>query len=479
MRALILIHRYLGIAVGPLMLVWCLSGIVMLYVPYPHVNERTRVHALSRIDWAQVSPVSWESAEADSGLSAFQLEEVAGQLVLRLWPPGGDFKAIDASSGAILFLRAEQAVDVAVRYASARGHLVGQPAVELISYDQWTVGGAVADRPLYRVALGDSAGTEVYVSSRSGAVVQATTGTQRFWGWVGAVPHWLYPSILRSRPAVWSKVVISTALLGAFLTLCGIIIGVTACMRGASMGRSSPYRGVMLCHHLSGLLFGGLALTWALSGLFSMNPLGLMAGTDVAQTGRQVAGGAISKDDMRTLLMSLATHAPAGVQALSSAPLNADLFAVAAYADGSRVRYDTQGTITPLAHADVSAAARRLAGPGSTADLLTGEDDFYYSVDDEPAALPVIRVRSTADNYYYLDPVSAGLVSRAEPGDRAYRWWHLALHRWDSSRLLRSAFGRTAIVLPMLLGTTVLCSIGCFLAWRHLMKPSRAGEYQA
>jgi len=64
-----------------------------------------------------------------------------------------------------------------------------------------------------------------------------TTARERFWNWLGAVPHWLYFTELRRHPNIWSQVLIVTSLLGCFLA-------------------------------------GVIALTWVLSGLLSMNPWG-------------------------------------------------------------------------------------------------------------------------------------------------------------------------------------------------------------
>ena len=51
-RLLFLLHRYLGIAVGALMAVWCLSGVVMMYVTYPSLDENTRLQHLAPISGA-------------------------------------------------------------------------------------------------------------------------------------------------------------------------------------------------------------------------------------------------------------------------------------------------------------------------------------------------------------------------------------------------------------------------------------------
>ena len=73
---------------------------------------------------------------------------------------------------------------------------------ELIDYDQWTVAGEFDyDRPLFRYDLNDDAGTEVYVSSRSGKVVLTTTRGARVANYLGSIPHWIYPTPLRHHAA--------------------------------------------------------------------------------------------------------------------------------------------------------------------------------------------------------------------------------------------------------------------------------------
>ena len=45
-RWLVVLHRYLGVAVGLLMLMWFATGAVMLFVPYPSLPESERLAAL-------------------------------------------------------------------------------------------------------------------------------------------------------------------------------------------------------------------------------------------------------------------------------------------------------------------------------------------------------------------------------------------------------------------------------------------------
>ena len=50
-QVLVVLHRYLGVAVGLLMVMWFASGIVMMYVGFPRVTEEERARTLEPIAW--------------------------------------------------------------------------------------------------------------------------------------------------------------------------------------------------------------------------------------------------------------------------------------------------------------------------------------------------------------------------------------------------------------------------------------------
>jgi hypothetical protein len=468
-RWLILTHRYLGIGVGWLMLLWCLSGIVMIYAPFPRVDSRTRIERLDPIDWQGVRALVDAMPDTASQVSRFQLEMLAGSPVLRLWAPESAVRVLQVRPApGKLPIDAEQALRVATGFAANRPPMDQAPVVQLIEYDQWTVGGARSDRPLYRVAMRDESRTWVYISSRTGQVVQSATAWDRFWGWLGPVPHWLYPTILRSRPQAWSQVLIWTSTLGVFLTAVGLFLGFKALLPSLQGGRLSPFKGLMLWHHITGLLFGVLALAWVLSGLFSMNPWGLMESGDASEARARLSGTSPSGEDIRGLLLALSTNAPSDIRSVESAPLNGQLFVIADQGRGTRIRYDAKGEISGLGADDLGRAAQRVAGEGATWKILEHEDGYHYSMPRETVLLPVVQARSATGDYYYLDPLSASLVNRADPGERSYRWWHSALHRWDVNPILRSPAARNLLMLPALLGTSLLAGLGTYAAIRRV-----------
>src|SRR5713226_3246377 len=161
---LFLFHRYLGIAVGALMAMWCVSGVVMMYVSYPELHENSRRHHLTPIVWSSCCKISDEVLADDDPVSEFQVEMLAGRTVLQLGS-GRKYRLIDLVAGSVIDrVSTHQAVEVAKAFAE-EALPVAPRLLGLIDHDQWTVSGSFnADRPLYHFSMGDKLGTELYVS---------------------------------------------------------------------------------------------------------------------------------------------------------------------------------------------------------------------------------------------------------------------------------------------------------------------------
>ena len=131
--------------------------------------------------------------------------------------------------------------------------------------------------PLHRIAVDDAAGTRLYVTESGGEVVLKTTASGRFWGWTGAVLHWLYFTPLRRNAALWNEVIVWSSIAGTVMCIVGIAWGLwrLAPLRGYRLRdhrQWSPYAGWMRWHHYAGLIFGIVTTTWIFSGLLSMDP---------------------------------------------------------------------------------------------------------------------------------------------------------------------------------------------------------------
>ena len=256
LRALVLIHRYFGIAMCLLFAMWFASGIVMLFVPYPALTPAERFHGLKPLELGKCC-VSPASAYAKSGLTeppqGMRLMMVLDRPVFQLHTWDGAIVSVFADTGEPMpRLEAQEAVAVAQSFSNS----VGLSPLALSDYDQWTVAnGLDAYRPFHRIALNDGDGAELYVSQRTGEVMRDTTASERRWSYVGSVAHWIYPTVLRKDWAMWDRVVWYGSLIGIVGALTGIVLGITRLRfrKPYLSGRHSPFRGWMYWHHILGI----------------------------------------------------------------------------------------------------------------------------------------------------------------------------------------------------------------------------------
>jgi hypothetical protein len=174
-RTLVILHRYLGIAVGILMLLWFASGIVMMYVGFPRLTEQERATALAPIPWQACCRVAEGLIPDDQQFYRVQIENLLGVPVLRLRRPPRPDAVIDLAEG--IGVRRFDSADARAIALDVITRTAGQASVlsaETIDEDQWTVGRYRRDRPLHRFTFDDPERSTIYVSSTSGRIVLDT-----------------------------------------------------------------------------------------------------------------------------------------------------------------------------------------------------------------------------------------------------------------------------------------------------------------
>ncbi|HKX32653.1 MAG TPA: PepSY domain-containing protein, partial [Blastocatellia bacterium] len=306
-RSLIYTHRYLGLAFCLIFALWFASGIVMMYQRMPRLSAEERLTRLPALDFsrATLTPAQayqrtgWNEAPEKIRLGMFDGRPVYRFLSNHGWATifADDGEQLDSVTPA-------QGIEIAMAFASG---VRGAKYVETIEVaDQWTLSGALRRfKPLHKIALNDEAGTHLYVSQVTGEVVMKTIRTGRFWGWAGAVIHWIYFTPLRQRPDLWHDVIVYGSGAGCVMCLSGLITGLWRYrfrrqyrIRGEPRG--TPYAGIMRWHHYLGLFFGLITFTWILSGLFSMNPGRWSPGSSPSEAQiKAVAGGALDPGRFR------------------------------------------------------------------------------------------------------------------------------------------------------------------------------------
>lgn len=478
MRLLFLVHRYLGIGVGFVLLLWCLSGFVMMYVQFPELEVKARYGVAPQLDLRLCCEFPTNpglSAVPFTRATLLMLDEQTP--VLRAGLPRAADLNIDLREGREFLNTSE--IDGSTQIAADFSQRVLGGAAyagpELLSSDQWTITEEYnPHRPLRKYSAQDRAGTQWYVSGRTGEIVLVTTAAQRGWNYVGAIVHWLYPSLLRRNTALWSQVVIWLSLLGGFLTITGLYIGIKQFGRRRS-GKFSPYSGLALWHHYAGILFGMITLIWVASGTISMNPWGLWEAETGTQESDALMGGHLSWSEIRDVLRRAAqTNWPESTVQLDLIKLAGTSYLVVTARDGQQVRYASEDfTEAAVDIAQLQILEQSLLGQTQLLDsTLIFEEDAYYYDHHQALDFPVYRIR-TADaqkRVYYLSGTTGELVLKVDSDVRWYRWLFTGLHSVDFAAGLRNRPLWDIIMWLSLLGTTAVCATGTWMAVRRLGK---------
>jgi hypothetical protein len=103
----------------------------------------------------------------------------------------------------------------------------------------------------------------------------------------------MYFSWLRTNQPVWYRTVVWTSTAACVLALLGLVLGVTQWRARSRSGLSAavPYAGWMRWHYITGAVFGVFALTWAFSGLLSMEPFEWTNASGLEVDGEAFTGG--------------------------------------------------------------------------------------------------------------------------------------------------------------------------------------------
>jgi len=310
------------------------------------------------------------------------------------------------------------------------------------------------------MALGDAAGTEIYVSSRTGEVVLDTTRSERGWNWVGSVLHWIYPTVLRSNWALWDRVVWTLSLLALIAALLGAVLGIIRIRRrGGLIG--SPYRGWHALHHFIGLVSTVFVLTWIFSGWLSMDH------------GRLFSRGQLTPAEAALINASPDWKTVPPVDGRPSIARDVEWFAF----NGNlyrreRVGLDRQILVRPngeeqegLTAQEVGALMARLATGCSTPLALAENDD--YPAQSVIARSPVYRARC-GDVWFDIDSADGSILQRLDASRRAYRWFYRALHTLDFPVLMAHPRLRDVLVIGLCALGLVFSITGIVIGWRRL-----------
>jgi len=474
-RWLYIFHRWTSIALCLLFAIWFVSGVVMMYVPFPSFRAPERI--------AAAAPIAWESVRVGPDAALAKLGESDFPSEMRLGMTGGEpvyhFTTKDGRRAVSAVTGAEVTAVDSSRAGVIASVLVGAPvkAVSPVARDQWVVTGAYARMaPFWRVRMDDAAGTDIYITQNTGEAVQNTTAHERFWNWLGAVPHWIYFEALRVYQEPWRQTVLWASGIGMLGAIAGIWIGLLRVRLRTRYrsGSTSPYRGWMKWHHVTGLVGGVFIVTWVFSGWLSMSPWGGFrdSNRDIASSYAAVQPGFVATD-LGELAQSAAGAREVAFTYLGGAPV----LVASRSVDNRQLLDGVSGTPAPLTQERIEGIARSAVSGGRLVrtERLERYDRYWYSTGDprsDARPLPVLRLvfDDPAQTWLHIDPATGQLLGQQGASSRTYRWLFAALHSFDLPLLLEYRPLRDVLMWVLSAAGLAVSVSGIVIGWRRLKR---------
>ncbi|MFM7430342.1 MAG: PepSY domain-containing protein [Flammeovirgaceae bacterium] len=484
----LVIHRYLGFVLSILFLVWFVSGFVMMYKDFPNLaqsEKQKRSTALTVRDslWQPVQ-ISQLYRLPDT-LQALKISSLLHWPVYRFQSLDGKWQSFYASNGKPVQNLSAYHASVIARFFSGNGASIKK--IETIDHlDQWTPRTRyVAHLPIHRVWMNDTEETVCYVSSASGEIVQFLNREDKFWAWLGAIPHWIYFRDLRIHNQLWRDVVVGLSIFGVMMSVAGIALGIVRTIRAKrDRDRFSPYKKKWFrWHHYVGFFFGVFVFTWILSGLFSMNPWRWSPDSSLSAAEKKLwQGGHISTQNIKGTVEEV-------IKKFSTAGELKEMQLVQVYSAPYWLGYYSDNTTKLLSAGDLQTDLLDSLPKQKFLSLLTKlqpsaqlteatwlmDYDAYYYNKHRTRPLPVLRAKfnDAAETWYYVNVRTGLVVEKIQARNRLERWLYNGLHSLDFPVFFYQRPLWDVVVILLMTGGTALSVTGLVLTAKWMKRKTK------
>ncbi|WP_320113254.1 PepSY domain-containing protein [Draconibacterium orientale] len=487
-KILLKIHQVTGIALSLMFLVWFVSGIVLIFAGFPHASRQDRflfLKPFSPSDFEHILPLP------DTIIGSVELDKLNDTPVYRITAGKKKQQVFDAATLLPIDSFSEKLCKQEAERFLGCSTL---KSVNIEQLDQWMPWSYYQPLlPIYKFYMNDSRHTVLYMSSKTGTIVQQTDRKSRWLARIGAIPHWIYFRSLRLNVQLWNQMVIWISSIGLLTCLSGIIAGfirLNKRRKQKKTGSITPYKKFWYkWHHLVGLFFGVFVFTFLLSGLFSVVdfPKG---GTSPKQTfeprkvwdkGEKVAVNAghsfselwqvlDNKNGVRKLEWETSMGTPAWFVYYDNYQVP-QVYVATSDSIFKQKSYSLE---------QVKKRTEKLFDGTSYAISVQSEFDNYY----QPSGmfgrpLPVYKISWTdeAQNLIYIDPVTGKVVTSLTRNRKIHRWLYQGLHKFNFQFLVEHNWLRKILLFILSLGGITVSFSGVVLSWKWIKR--KAKRYNA
>ena len=333
--------------------------------------------------------------------------------------------------------------------------------------------------PIYKFYFDDDERHELFISGRTAEVLQMTTAKERFWAWIGAIPHKFYVPCIRRDVDTWQNTIAIVSGICLVAALSGWILGIYLWIKRYRKKHvwENPYKKRWYRWHFSfGLVFGIFLIAWAVSGIFAMQrvPQWLvpMEGDYSFKSSRLWGKGILSLDDYQLDYRKLKETYPdlkevewcryADIPAYRIITGEEELLIDASGDDVRPLRIPEQTIVKGL---------KKIHGEevGMKVSLLNEFDNYYLSR-RVSLDLPVykIEVDDANGSLYYVNP-ETGYIRYLNNNKIVRKWLFNGIHYLDVDWLVARPWLWYTCIWVLCGGCLVVCASGLVLGVKNIL----------
>ncbi len=480
-KTIIKLHNFTGTVMSIVFLIWFLSGFVLIFTGFPHSSRAKKFKHLKPLTYAEVKSIDSVPQVAKSKVELEKLEETA---VFRIYKGRKSQKIYNATTlQQYNDFTANDAIRIVENYMQSSVKNI-QKNTELDMWMPWSYYSTVL--PIYECEMDDEKNSVVYLSSKTGTIVQNTNTKSRWLAYVGAIPHWVYFKNIRKQKGLWVNIVTWLAAFGVFVSISGIFVGFFRLKKRRKNKRErrkiTPYKKFWYkWHHITGFIFGLFVFTFILSGLISV--------TDVP-------GWLVSKNPQASkirkwnqkLNIKAHTYKPVDVWNALEEKTNVRKFAWKTvmntpychvyYNDHTHpqvyvYKQDSIYRVARHSESEIMRWAKKIFPDEKLElELITEYNYDYKKSAMRNLILPVYRV-NVANDYntqVYVNPETGEKVRVVDNNSTARRWLFRGLHKFDFPIFNKYDWLRKLLLILASIAGTIISLTGCVLGVKWVSK---------
>ncbi len=470
MKLFLKLHKITGSLLSLMFVIWFASGIVLIFHGFPHASRKDRFMHLQTFTSRQLANLQAPSSDFKGKIT---LELAYGKPVYRV---SKGRRAEDVFGAQTLAPVTSFTKDQAEQLAADFTHSTVKDTTMQDDLSQWIPWSYYEPLlPFYKCTINDKAHTVLYISEKTGAIVQQTTLKSRVWAYLGAIPHWIYLVQLRRHVTAWRWLMIALASGGVVVSLTGIVVGI---YRKKKKG-ITPYKKFWFkWHHWFGYFFGVFIFTFILSGLFSILTVpNWLAGVNSNKTVAiqwDKAAPAIKAKNLTPQEILQAVEKKEGVRKIEWQTIF-NIPAYFIYYDDYRhpeiylsikdqVKKHSGFSVDEINH-----RATSLFSELSPRVIVQQQyDSYYYDSKMFYRPLPVYKIEcnDARKTWLYIDPATGKKISKMTRNSRLRRWLYKGLHTFNFPFLQKHETLRITLLLVISISGLIVSISGLVLSKR-------------